>query len=132
GTPARTSRAGPRGGPRGALRRPAHHAVRRARGRRHHGRRPLDVRRREPRHALIHAGGALLHDSMGDESGGAGYIGAVVATKPDHAASLGEDDQPAEARTLAAAQCAVAACAELVSGKWTLLVIRDLADGPKS
>jgi DNA-binding HxlR family transcriptional regulator len=27
--------------------------------------------------------------------------------------------------------CPVCACAEIVSGKWTLLVIRDLADGSK-
>lgn len=29
-------------------------------------------------------------------------------------------------------QCAVARCAELVSGKWTLLIVRDLANGSKS
>ena len=28
--------------------------------------------------------------------------------------------------------CAVARCAEIVSGKWTLLLIRDLASGPRS
>jgi DNA-binding HxlR family transcriptional regulator len=33
---------------------------------------------------------------------------------------------------LAPAQCAVARCADVVSGKWTLLVVRDLASGPKS
>ena len=27
--------------------------------------------------------------------------------------------------------CPVCACAEIISGKWTLLVIRDLADGSK-
>ena len=33
---------------------------------------------------------------------------------------------------LAPAQCAVAKCAEIVSAKWTLLVVRDLTQGPKS
>ena len=27
--------------------------------------------------------------------------------------------------------CPVCRCAEIISGKWTLLVIRDLADGPR-
>ena len=56
-----------------------------------------------------------------------------MATTPDHAAPLGEDEQPSDTSAqLAPAQCAVEACAQLVSGKWTLLVVRDLADGPKS
>ena len=29
-------------------------------------------------------------------------------------------------------QCAVARCAEVVCGKWTLLLVRDLLDGPRS
>ncbi|MCW2955157.1 MAG: transcriptional regulator [Thermoleophilia bacterium] len=37
----------------------------------------------------------------------------------------------AAAPALAPAQCAVAACADIVSGKWTLLLLRDLASGPK-
>ncbi|MCW2960542.1 MAG: transcriptional regulator [Thermoleophilia bacterium] len=51
----------------------------------------------------------------------------------DNAAPLGEDEQPANAAEpkLAPAQCAVAACADIVSGKWTLLLLRDLATGPK-
>lgn len=36
------------------------------------------------------------------------------------------------AATLGPDQCAVARCAELISAKWTLLVVRDLATGPKS
>jgi DNA-binding HxlR family transcriptional regulator len=55
-----------------------------------------------------------------------------VATTTEHAAPLSDDDRPAQGAELAPAQCAVATCAELVSGKWTLLVIRDLASGPKS
>jgi DNA-binding HxlR family transcriptional regulator len=62
-----------------------------------------------------------------------GYIGVVVTTTPDHAASLDEVETPAAAEPrLAPEQCAVAVCAELVCGKWTLLVVRDLATGPKS
>lgn len=53
-----------------------------------------------------------------------------MTTTPDHAASL-EDPAP-PAASLALDQCAVARCAELVCGKWTLLVVRDLATGPKS
>lgn len=46
---------------------------------------------------------------------------------------MGTDDSAEAARiaSLAPAQCAVAHCAEIVSGKWTLLVLRDLAAGPK-
>jgi DNA-binding HxlR family transcriptional regulator len=55
-----------------------------------------------------------------------------VATTTEHAAPLNDDDRPVHGPKLAPAQCAVATCAELVSGKWTLLVIRDLAGGPKS
>lgn len=33
---------------------------------------------------------------------------------------------------LATAQCAVARCADVVCGKWTMLLVRDLADGPRS
>jgi DNA-binding HxlR family transcriptional regulator len=56
-----------------------------------------------------------------------------VATITDHSAPLDDDAIAAAARAaqLAPAQCAVAHCAEIVSGKWTLLVIRDLAGGPK-
>jgi DNA-binding HxlR family transcriptional regulator len=55
-----------------------------------------------------------------------------VATTPDHAASLDGADAPAAPGRLEPAQCAVARCADLVCGKWTLLVVRDLATGPKS
>lgn len=48
----------------------------------------------------------------------------------DHAAPI-EEPVPT-AGSLAIDQCAVARCAELVCGKWTLLVVRDLATGPKS
>lgn len=54
-----------------------------------------------------------------------------MANATDHAASLGEDDEPTDA-PLAPAQCAVARCADVVCGKWTLLVVRDLLTGPKS
>ena len=69
---------------------------------------------------------------MADGSAVSVYIGPVVTTSTDQAAPLNEDDEPQSAPLLAPAQCAVATCAELVSGKWTLLVIRDLAGGPKS
>jgi DNA-binding HxlR family transcriptional regulator len=36
---------------------------------------------------------------------------------------------PETARTTTNAECPVCRCAEIISGKWTLLVIRDLADG---
>lgn len=57
-----------------------------------------------------------------------------MAIAPDHAASLDGGPAPAESAPpcLEPAQCAVAACAEIVSGKWTLLVLRDLAGGPRS
>ena len=55
-----------------------------------------------------------------------------MATTTEHAAPLRDDDRPTQGPALAPAQCAVATCAELVSGKWTLLVIRDLVSGPKS
>ncbi len=55
-----------------------------------------------------------------------------MATTPDHAASLDEAAAPSDEEVLKPAQCAVARCAELVCGKWTLLVVRDLASGPKS
>lgn len=55
-----------------------------------------------------------------------------MATAPDQAAPLGEGDEAARtASALPADACAVAHCASLVSGKWTLLIIRDLAEGPK-
>ncbi len=54
-----------------------------------------------------------------------GYSGIVVTTTPDQSVSLDETQLELD-------QCAVARCAELVSGKWTLLVVRDLATGPKS
>lgn len=55
-----------------------------------------------------------------------------MALSTDHAASLVEADLPHPTSTLAVDQCAVARCAELVCGKWTLLVVRDLTTGPKS
>ncbi len=55
-----------------------------------------------------------------------------MASTTEQAAPLSDDDRPSQGPKLAPAQCAVATCAELVSGKWTLLVIRDLAAGPKS
>ncbi|MCW2925806.1 MAG: transcriptional regulator, HxlR family [Thermoleophilia bacterium] len=54
-----------------------------------------------------------------------------MAIAPDQTAPL-DDASPAPAPGLAPEQCAVARCAEIVSGKWTLLLIRDLADGPMS
>lgn len=50
----------------------------------------------------------------------------------EHATPLGEDEQPAGCAKLGHEQCAVARCAEIVCGKWTLLLVRDLADGPRS
>jgi len=32
---------------------------------------------------------------------------------------------------MAESPCPVSCCAEIISGKWTLLVIRDLAEGPR-
>jgi DNA-binding HxlR family transcriptional regulator len=37
---------------------------------------------------------------------------------------------PAATKIMAESPCPVGCCAEIISGKWTLLVIRDLADGP--
>lgn len=54
-----------------------------------------------------------------------------MAIATDHATSLDEDGEPST-QALAPAQCAVARCAEVVCGKWTLLVVRDLLTGPKS
>ncbi len=61
-----------------------------------------------------------------------GYIGPVVTASTDQASSLDEDTTTAPDGGLAHDQCAVARCAELVCAKWTLLVVRDLATGPKS
>jgi DNA-binding HxlR family transcriptional regulator len=56
-----------------------------------------------------------------------------MTTLPDHAAPLDEPgENPAAAPALKPEQCAVARCAELVCAKWTLLVVRDLLDGPRS
>ena len=55
-----------------------------------------------------------------------------MTTSPDHAPSLDEADDLATDTGLGLEQCAVARCAELVCAKWTLLVVRDLATGPKS
>lgn len=58
-----------------------------------------------------------------------------MATVIEQAAPLGEDDESARASAkpgLQPAQCAVARCAEVVTGKWTLLLVRDLLDGPRS
>lgn len=54
-----------------------------------------------------------------------------MATGTDQAASIDEDDAQPE-HALAVEQCAVARCAEVVCGKWTLLLVRDLLDGPRS
>jgi DNA-binding HxlR family transcriptional regulator len=54
-----------------------------------------------------------------------------VAISTDHAASLDEDGDPSSG-TLVPEQCAVARCADVVCGKWTLLLVRDLLDGPRS
>ena len=51
-----------------------------------------------------------------------------MAAAVDHATTL---DEPSPAKD-GHARCAVARCAEIVSGKWTLLVVRDLALGPRS
>lgn len=56
-----------------------------------------------------------------------------MTTTPDHAAPLDGADTPEPAAgRLRHDQCAVAVCADLVCGKWTLLVVRDLVTGPKS
>jgi DNA-binding HxlR family transcriptional regulator len=56
-----------------------------------------------------------------------------MTTVPDHATPLDEPaDDPAAAPVLRPELCAVARCAELVCAKWTLLVVRDLLDGPRS
>ncbi|MEO6867322.1 MAG: helix-turn-helix domain-containing protein, partial [Gaiellales bacterium] len=55
---------------------------------------------------------------------------AIEQTQP-----LDENVEPAAAESatrLAPAQCAVARCADIVTGKWTLLVVRDLIGGPRS
>jgi DNA-binding HxlR family transcriptional regulator len=81
--------------------------------------------------------GGLLHEHARDDQARSVYTGAIVATSTQHAAPLSEAEvadqvaAAASAAALAPAQCAVAHCAEIVSGKWTLLVIRDLATGPK-
>jgi len=51
----------------------------------------------------------------------------------DQAASL-EDADPsaADCSDPADARCAVARCADVVCGKWTMLLVRDLAAGPRS
>jgi DNA-binding HxlR family transcriptional regulator len=61
----------------------------------------------------------------------AGYIGDAMAIATDQAASLDEDGEPASG-TLVPEQCAVARCADVVCGKWTLLLVRDLLGGPRS
>jgi DNA-binding HxlR family transcriptional regulator len=55
-----------------------------------------------------------------------------VTISTDQTAPLDEADEPDSEPLLALEQCAVARCAELVCGKWTLLIVRDLATGPKS
>lgn len=69
----------------------------------------------------------------GDGSATQGYIGRIVTATTDHAAPL-DSEPPASfgAPDLALEQCAVARCAEIVSAKWTLLVVRDLVHGPRS
>ncbi|MCB0879974.1 MAG: helix-turn-helix transcriptional regulator [Thermoleophilia bacterium] len=57
-----------------------------------------------------------------------------MTTSPDQAASI-DEAEPAAGNApahLRHDQCAVAVCAELVCAKWTLLVVRDLATGPRS
>jgi len=55
-----------------------------------------------------------------------------MATATDHATSLsGDENLSVRPSGLAPAQCAVAECAAIVSGKWTLLMVRDPATGPK-
>lgn len=68
---------------------------------------------------------------MGDGFAGGGYTGQIVAIAPDQTAPLVEKSLAAP-RRLAPEQCAVARCAEIITGKWTLLLIRDLANGPMS
>lgn len=56
-----------------------------------------------------------------------------MATATDHAAPLDGDEATASTdAALQPAQCAVARCADVVCGKWTLLVVRDLLAGPRS
>ena len=73
------------------------------------------------------AGGRLAPDPC-DTQACSVYTGEDVTTLNEQSAAL---DEAAAAAALAPAQCAVAHCAEIVSGKWTLLVLRDLAEGPK-
>src|SRR5438445_509248 len=40
-------------------------------------------------------------------------------------------DQKLRVEIMAESPCPVGCCAEIISGKWTLLVIRDLADGSR-
>lgn len=50
-----------------------------------------------------------------------------MAVSIDHSAGL-----DAATSALEPTQCAVARCAEVVSGKWTLLIVRELAAGERS
>lgn len=55
-----------------------------------------------------------------------------MATLTEQTAAIEAGAPSAATARLAPEQCAVARCAEIVSGKWTLLMIRDLANGPMS
>lgn len=55
-----------------------------------------------------------------------------MTTTTDHASSLDEEGRPALSGDPARRGCPVARCAEVVSGKWTLLLVRDLLTGPRS
>jgi DNA-binding HxlR family transcriptional regulator len=44
------------------------------------------------------------------------------------AGPLQQSDTPGHPKPMSESPCPVGSCAEIVSGKWTLLVIRDLAD----
>lgn len=58
------------------------------------------------------------------------YTGDVTATPTPPATAIARTG-PVETPALEPEQCAVARCAELVTGKWTLLLVRDLASGPR-
>lgn len=55
-----------------------------------------------------------------------------MATTTDHAASLDEDGASGHSGGPDSLRCPVARCAEVVTGKWTLLLVRDLLAGPRS
>jgi DNA-binding HxlR family transcriptional regulator len=74
----------------------------------------------------------MIAPGVRDDSRKRGYSGTVVTVTPDQTASIDGAGKPSRTERLGYEQCAVARCAELIGGKWMLLVVRDLATGPKS